>query len=94
MIEVTQRAKQELKKLLHTKVDNPQARLRLTATEKGQLGLNIDIEKQDDQVVEHEGSKVLVVEDGLAAKLSGVTIDVQDTPEGPQLVISTESKEQ
>lgn len=85
MIAVTERAKQELKGLLSEKVDNPLAVLRLISTDQGQLGLSIDIEAPADKVVEHEGAKVLVVEPELAGSLEGVTLDVEDTPQGPRL---------
>ena len=90
MIGVTERAKQELKRVLSDNVDHPLAVLRLTATEEGKLGLGIDIESPDDEVVEYEGSKVLLVEKGLASSLQGLTLDVQDTADGPQLAISNE----
>jgi len=41
--------------------------------------------------VEHEESKVLLVEEDLADTLQGITIDIEDTPEGARLVISSES---
>jgi len=47
----------------------------------------VDTETLGDQVVEHEGSKVLIVERELADQLEGVTVDVEDTPEGPRLSI-------
>lgn len=87
MIDVTERAKQELKRILTENVDEPLAGLRLTTGESGQLGLGIDIETVGDQVVEHEGSKVLIVEKELATGLKGVTLDVEDTTEGPKLII-------
>jgi Fe-S cluster assembly iron-binding protein IscA len=91
MIGVTERAKQELKRILVANVDNPQAGLRLTAGELGQLGLGIDTEMPGDTVVEYEGSKVLMVEQKLADRLQGISLDVEDTPEGPRLVIVKES---
>lgn len=92
MITVTERAKQELKRILADKVDMPQARLRLIANDHGGLGLGIDIEAPGDHVVEYEGSRVLIVEPGLAANLKGVTLDVEDNPEGSQLVIIISEK--
>ena len=65
--------------------------MRLTANAQGQLGLAIDVERQGDQAVEHEDSKVLLVEKNLADTLQEITIDVDDTPEGVRLVISSES---
>ena len=90
MIGATDRAKQELKRILDANTDKPEACLRLTADDQGQLGLAIDVERQGDQVIEHADSKVLLVEKDLADTLEGITIDVEDTPEGAKLVISTE----
>ena len=91
MIVVTERARQELKRILSANVDMPQARLRLIPYDQGELGLGIDIESPEDQIVEYKGSRVLVVEPGLAASLRGIMLDVDDTPEGPQLVIAQRS---
>lgn len=90
MLNVTEYARQELKKILSDKVDNPQAGLRLTASGSGQFGLGIDVEMPGDQVVVHEGSKVLLVEGELATQLEGHTLDFQDTDEGPALVLRKE----
>jgi len=57
MMGVTERARQELERILLDNVDNPEAGLRLTARESGRLGLAIDVERPGDQVVEHDGSK-------------------------------------
>lgn len=94
MIDITESARYELKRLLSSKVDNSYARLRLIARGKGNLGLGIDIELPGDEVMEHEGSGLLVVERELAASLKGITIDVDDTAEGPQLVIIEKSSSQ
>ncbi len=93
MITVTESARQELKNILSANVDNPEARLRLTTDSQGQLGLNIDIERPGDQVVEHEDSRVLVVEETLATSLEGVTLEAHDTSEGPKLVCISEGME-
>jgi len=91
MINVTERAKQELKRLLNSSVDWPEACLRLTDRGQGKLGLGIDIEAPDDQVVEYKGTKLLIVEPRLATNLKQVTLDVNDTPEGTELVICNKS---
>jgi Fe-S cluster assembly iron-binding protein IscA len=87
VIEVTDRAKDELKRLLVASVDWPGARLRLLDRGQGKLGLGIDIEKKDDRVVEYEGEVLLIVEAGLASRLNGVAIDVDNTPAGVELVV-------
>ena len=91
MINVTERAKQELKKILFAKVDWPEARLRLMDRGQGNLGLGVDIESTGDLIVEYEGIKVLVVEPELATNLKKITLDVDDTSEGAELVISEKS---
>jgi Fe-S cluster assembly iron-binding protein IscA len=87
VIEVSDPAKQELKRILMDHVDNPQAGLRLTASELGQFGLGLDVEMPGDQVVEYEGSKVLLVTKEVAVSLQGITMDVQETSGGPKLVL-------
>jgi len=91
MLHVTEYARQKLKRALRAKVDDPQVGLRLTIRGPGQFGLSIDMEEPGDQVVEHEGSKVLLVGRRLATSLDGVTVDIEDTPEGPQIVVFREA---
>ena len=87
MINVTVRAKRELKKLLSQKADWSYARLRLMDRGKGILGLGIDIELPGDQVVEYQGVKVLNVSPELAKKVDGITIDVDNTLDGLEIVV-------
>ena len=87
MIDFSERAKQELKRILGDKVSNSQGSLRLLVSSPGEFGLSPDTEMPGDQVVKHEGVKVLLVEEGLAKSLDGMTFDVEDTPEGPKLTI-------
>ena len=91
MLKVTQRAKEELKRILSTKLDNPQAGVRLSASGPDKFGLGIDVEKPGDQVVKHKSSKVLLVENELATKLEGQTLDFTGTAEGTKFVFLKES---
>lgn len=93
MITVTESAKQYLQEILSAKVDDPQAVLRLRVGDPGQLGISIDIEAPGDQIVEYEGSKVLVVEEELADKLEGMTLDTEDASGGTRLIIRKQSQE-
>jgi len=88
MINVTERAKQVLKNILSEKVDWPDARLRLMDRGQGNLGLGIDLEAEGDRIVEYDGVKVLVVNPDLDSNLKEITLDVHDTDEGAELVIS------
>jgi Fe-S cluster assembly iron-binding protein IscA len=92
MIDITERAKKELMKILTDNVDHPEARLRLRLNDQGQLGLGIDIEMPDDKVIEYEGFKLLLIEPDLANSLEDLAIDVEDNDEGSQLVIIDKSQ--
>ena len=89
MIQVTTRAKQELKKILSLfeNADLLNARLRLMDRGEGNLGIVADIELPEDRILEYDGTKVLVIEPELAKNLQEVTIDIDDTPDGPELVV-------
>jgi len=52
--------------------------------------LGVDIEAPDDHVIEYDGVKLLLIEPRLATNLRDITLDVDDTPHGPELVISEE----
>jgi len=88
MVDVTERAKRELKRLLSAKVDMPQARLRVMDNGHGGLGIGIDVEIPGDRVVAYKGSNLLVVEPELATRLKGVTIDVDDNAGIAEIVVS------
>lgn len=88
MVEVTERAREELKKALDSQVVDSGNGLRLALVGPDEFGLGVDEEKEGDQVVEHEGSKVLLVEGPLSDALDGITIDVHDSEAGPRLVMA------
>ena len=74
MIGVTERAKQELKKVLLVNTDETEACFRLSTDDQGQIGLAIDKEREGDQSIEHDGSKLLLAEEALADTLQGITV--------------------
>ena len=88
MLTVTERAKQQLKQILSNSVGEPDVALRMSPSGPGEFGLALDKEKEGDQVVEHEGSRVLLVGSEVADLLEGWTIDCRETAEGPLLVFS------
>ena len=93
MVSVTKAGLGELKKILDEHTDNTQAGLRLTTDQSGVLGLTIDVQSAEDEVLEHEGSQLLIIERNLSASLEGITIDVEETPEGRRLVMTKEASE-
>lgn len=90
MIIVTEKARHELKELLKAKVDWPGARLRLIDRGEGVIGLGIDLESPGDAVIECDGEAIMVVGPEFTSSLQLVSLDVDDTPDGPELVISEE----
>jgi len=87
MLEVSERAREELKKALDANTSDPEQGLRLTVTGVDQLGLGIDVERPGDQIYEHEGAKVLMVDSNMAEMVSELSLDIQETEEGPKLMI-------
>lgn len=88
MLTVTESARQILKETLQEHSDDPETGIRLSVQEGGQFGIALDSESEGDQVVEHEGAKVLLVASALSNVLEGRTMDVHETEEGPKLYIT------
>ncbi len=87
MITVTDKAKEELKRILETRRIEPGKSLRLAIppvwTGEGDFGIVIDSDKEDDYIVEYEGVTVLVVEGGLIeGSLASAVVDFKETPDG------------
>lgn len=83
MLTVTERAKASLARLkvqYEINDDDMALRLSLAANSgpgQGQFGLRADRETLGDRVVEYAGTKVLLVEEGLADALADATIDAE-----------------
>jgi Fe-S cluster assembly iron-binding protein IscA len=88
MMIVTDEAKHELRETLLTNTDDPEICLRLAMKSPSEFGLALDREVEGDQVIEHEGSKVLLIGREVAVFADSLTLDVKDTPEGKKLVFS------
>jgi len=87
MLTVTENAKELLRGILRREAYAPESGLRLVTEPSGQLNLVLSEERGGDEVVEHEGVKVLLVASELAPMVDGITLDVQDSGEGPKLVV-------
>ena len=85
MLTVTESAKQRLKKTLLAGTDDPDLGIRLTVDASGEYGVALDREAPGDHVVEHEGSKVLLMAHEVAERLGELNLDTHDTPEGARL---------
>jgi Fe-S cluster assembly iron-binding protein IscA len=90
MINVTERAKEKLKELKSQQLeevsrDTLDVGLRLDQASPGQLGIFPDSQREDDEVVVHDGAPVLFVAPAIVRAVSGTTIDCAE--DGAQLVI-------
>jgi Fe-S cluster assembly iron-binding protein IscA len=84
---VTERAKEKLKTLLGSEVDDSSIGLRLETTPSGQFGVFPDRAHADDQVVVHEGAVVLLVDRDVVDTVGEATIDYEENQIGAQFVI-------
>lgn len=87
MIMVTEEAKRVLKTILVAGEAGPDEGLRLLPSPDGRFVLAIDTELSGDQVVEHEGFKVLLVGIEYHRILDGRTIDCQYAEDEPVLFV-------
>jgi Fe-S cluster assembly iron-binding protein IscA len=74
MLAVNGRAKEELNRILAVRTDSPQKIVRLSASPPNRFRLAMDSEKPDDRVIEHEGAKILVVDNQVASNLGDYTL--------------------
>jgi Fe-S cluster assembly iron-binding protein IscA len=82
MIMVTERAKTYLRESVLTKIQakTPGVSARLAQTEAGTLSVFPDKKMEGDQVVEHQGAVILLIDGALSARLTGATIDCVESP--------------
>ena len=89
MLQVSESALEELKKALDAAGSEPDEGLRLMVTGPDQLGLGVDVERPGDKVYEHDGAKVLLVDENIAELVDDLSLDVNETEQGPQLTMSS-----
>ena len=87
MLTVTDNARELLKEILSANSDDPAMGLRLIVDEEKQVKMALGEEEEGDQVIEHDGSKVLMVPSELISVFDGITLDVEQTDDGPKLVV-------
>jgi Fe-S cluster assembly iron-binding protein IscA len=86
-LDVTEGAAGLLEERLKVLEHEPGQLLRLIVKPDG-LGLTLDTEREDDQVVEHQGRPVMLVEPELGDRLSGFTLDVVAGPDGQDFTLN------
>jgi Fe-S cluster assembly iron-binding protein IscA len=84
---VTEKATAALKELLKGHDHEEEQVLRLISDEEGNHGLQLDVPREEDQVVEHDGETVMVIDPSLSDGLTGNVLDLKETPSGASLTI-------
>jgi Fe-S cluster assembly iron-binding protein IscA len=82
MVTVTTEAAEYLKTVIEHQEDERPLRI---IFEDNQPALQFDDEQDGDQIVEHDGAPVLLLDETAQGALDGLTMDRVDTPEGPRL---------
>lgn len=78
MITVTEKAKDKMKNILDSTVNNPLIGLRLGISDSDEYVLDTDVEKPGDEVVKHGGAKILFIGKDKVGNLDGYTIDFEN----------------
>jgi len=84
---VTEKATEALRGLLEVHDHEPEQVLRLISDGEGNHGLQLDVPRAEDQVVEHEGETVMVIDPALSDDLTGNVLDLKETPTGVSLTM-------
>lgn len=87
MISVTEHAMNVLKTILIAMEADPDEGLRLLPSPDGEFVLALDSQLPGDQVVEHEGFKVLLIGIEYFRFLNGKTVDCLETEDGDVLFV-------
>ncbi len=87
MFSITERALTELSAILFENATEPEHTLRLIGGSGG-FALEIDCERNGDQLVQNEFGTIMAIDQWLAETYDGATIDFIDTPNGVQLAVT------
>lgn len=88
MVTVSERAKETLlEQKQAANLQGEEVTLRVAAGPTGQWMLVADHQRDDDQVVEHRGSTVLLVDPAAQTALDGVRLDCLLTPQGETALV-------
>jgi hypothetical protein len=75
MVQITERASAELRRLLTHNFARPQQSVRLRLNEAGGLAMTIDVPHSGDSIIRRDNLAVLIVEGRLAARLARRVLD-------------------
>jgi len=92
MIQVTERAREICKNRLEDLIERPGVTLRGVMLRIGATGSGLEIFpddtlKDDDQIIEHDGRAVLLIDHEVSEMLVDTTIDVEEHADGARFVV-------
>jgi Fe-S cluster assembly iron-binding protein IscA len=87
MIAVTERAKEILKERLAREISDDSIGFRLHCNSTGVYRLILDWQKPGNQIVEHQGANVLLINREISNALDGATLDYCDDGNGEKILI-------
>ena len=88
MIIITEKAKHHIKEKLAVKGFGPNIGMRLVLKPStGKFGLKVDKERERDEVIHCDGSKVLLIDEGVSAYFRTLIVDFGGTGAFPRLFI-------
>ena len=87
MVTVTKEAKKELKTILENNSKDPEVCIRLRLEPPSKLSMGLDKVHAEDDIIEDEGQKLMVVSKELINTLDGLILDVEDTEKERKLVV-------
>jgi Fe-S cluster assembly iron-binding protein IscA len=75
MVQITERASAELRRLLADNLARPQQGVRLRLNQAGDLAMTIDVPHSGDSIIRRDNIPVLIVDGRLAARLAQRVLD-------------------
>ena len=88
MLTITESARDELKNILEKNSNEEDEGLRLIVNQPGSFALMLDKEQNNDEVIEHNGVKILLYQKDMSPILDNIVLDCQYTESGRMLIIS------
>ena len=82
MVQITERASAELRRLLTDHFARPQQGVRLRLNQAGKLAMTIDVPHSGDSIIRRDNLPVLIVDGRLAARLAVRVLDFPAAPGG------------
>lgn len=87
MLTVTETAAKVLTEALASREEDAPEMLRIALVE-GEYTLTLDNPSDEDQVIEHEGEGLVILNPEVSEGLSDFTLDAQETEAGPRLTLA------